>query len=350
MSRLPDPAFWSKKRVLLTGQTGFKGSWAALWLSELGASVTGFALPAETTPHLFGLAGIEDRITHLEGDLRDAEAVDNAVIAAKPDLVIHMAAQAIVGRAIRDPIETYGANLIGTGHLLDALRRFSPDAHCLVCTSDKVYRNDDTGRAFVESDPLGGKDPYSASKAATELLVSSWRATYPGGALATARAGNVIGGGDFSEARIIPDIVRAAAAGEPVILRHPEATRPWQHVLDCLGGYFLHTEAIAGSADLPALNIGPEPEPVTTVREAAEVITAALGSPGWAHQPVPGSVEMKMLSLDATAARQALGWSDRLTRDEALHWTADWYRAWLDGADMASVSEAQLKAFLEATP
>ncbi|MEM9044271.1 MAG: CDP-glucose 4,6-dehydratase, partial [Pseudomonadota bacterium] len=256
MSRLPDPAFWAGKRVLLTGQTGFKGSWAALWLSQMGAKVTGFALAPDSKPNHFELARIADRIKHIEGNLHDRDSVDAAVADARPDIVLHMAAQAIVGRAIRDPVETYATNVIGTGHLLSALREHAPEAACLVCTSDKVYRNDDNGRAFVESDPLGGKDPYSASKAACELMVSSWRATYSGGALATARAGNVIGGGDFSEARIIPDIVRAVAMEEAVVLRHPEATRPWQHVLDCLCGYLLHIEAIAGGADLTSLNIG----------------------------------------------------------------------------------------------
>jgi len=347
VTRLPDPGFWAGKRVLVTGHTGFKGSWAALWLAEMGAEVTGFALAPEGAEHHYGLARIGDLVASRIGDLSERPAVAAAVRAARPDLVVHMAAQALVRRALADPLATWQTNVTGTGHLLAALGEHAPEAVTLVVTSDKVYRNDDTGRAFVETDPLGGKDPYSASKAAAELMVASWRASYPGAPLATARGGNVIGGGDFAEDRILPDIVRAARAGEPAVLRHPEAIRPWQHVLDCLSGYLLHLEALAAGADLPALNIGPAPEPATTVGAAATRLAAGLGAPGWRHAPEARSVEARRLALDASAARAALGWGDRLSRDRALGLTAEWYRAWLEGADMAQLSRGQLRAYLE---
>ncbi|MBK0398909.1 CDP-glucose 4,6-dehydratase [Limibaculum sp. M0105] len=349
MSRLPDPAFWAGKRVLLTGQTGFKGSWAALWLAQLGAEVHGLAQLPETEPNHFDLAGIGSEMDNRIADLCVPEEVEDAVIAAKPDIVLHMAAQALVRRSLREPVETWKTNVSGTANLLFALRAHAPEATVLVVTSDKVYRNDDTGRPFTENDPLGGKDPYSASKAACEILVGSWRASFPGAPLATVRAGNVIGGGDFSENRIVPDIVRAVRDGEEVILRHPEATRPWQHVLDCLCGYFLHLEALAAGQDLPALNIGPSPEGVTTVAEAAETISGLLGGAGWRHEPVPGSVEARMLALDSTLARRSLGWSDWLPGRAGLEWTAEWYRAWLKDKAMAAVSRAQIEAYMSDT-
>lgn len=350
MTRLPNPAFWSGKRVLLTGHTGFKGSWAALWLARMGAEVHGLALPPDGEDHHFGLAGVESAVLHRTGDLRDLAEVETAVETARPDLVLHLAAQAILRRALRDPIETWATNVTGTVHLLSALRDFAPTATTLVVTSDKVYRNDDTGRAFVETDPLGGKDPYSASKAATEMVVASWRQTYPGAPLATVRGGNVIGGGDFGEARILPDIARAARAGTEVTLRNAGATRPWQHVLDCLSGYLLHLEDLSRGADLPALNIGPEPEPVTTVLEATQRVTARMGGQGWSHVPEAGSVEVQSLALDASAARKALGWGDRLNREESLDWTGDWYASWLAGAQMGPVTERQLASYTAAGP
>ncbi|MCL5777376.1 CDP-glucose 4,6-dehydratase [Limibaculum sp. FT325] len=346
MSRLPDPAFWEGKRVLLTGQTGFKGSWAALWLASMGAKVQGLALAPETDPSHFDLAGVGSEIDNRLANLRGPDEVADAVIAARPDLVLHMGAQALVRRSLREPVETWKTNVSGTANLLFALRAHAPGAAVLVVTSDKVYRNDDTGRPFTEADPLGGKDPYSASKAACEILVASWRASFPGAPLASVRAGNVIGGGDFAESRIVPDIVRAVAAGEEVVLRHPEATRPWQHVLDCLAGYFLHLEELAGGAELPALNIGPAPEAVTTVAQAAETISGLLGGMGWRHEPVPGSVEARALALDSALARRALGWAERLPGRKGLEWTAEWYRAWLRGADMGAVSRGQIAAYM----
>lgn len=350
---LPDPAFWRGKRVLLTGHTGFKGSWTALWLARLGAHVHGFGLaPVGSPADHFTLAGVADVLAESRfGDLRDRAAVTKAVAAADPDIVLHMAAQALVRRSLRDPADTWGSNITGTLHLLEALREKAPGATTLVVTSDKVYANDDSGRAFAEGDPLGGKDPYSASKAACEILVASHQASFAQASLATARGGNVIGGGDFAEDRIMPDIVRAALAGEPVALRHPDATRPWQHVLDCLAGYLLYAEALATRAAPPsALNFGPEAGAPVTVREAAETVGGLLGmDPCWRHEPVPGSVEAKALALDTDLARRTLGWRDRLPGDEALAWTAGWYAAWREGADMAAHSRDQIARY-EALP
>ncbi|MDB5463805.1 MAG: CDP-glucose 4,6-dehydratase protein [Phenylobacterium sp.] len=237
-----DRAFWRGQRVLLTGHTGFKGSWAAVWLERLGAEVTGLALAPDQSPSLFELAGVETLTRSLVVDLRDRAAVEAALAGRSFDLVLHMAAQPIVRTAIAEPVETFATNVMGTVHLLQALRVQAALKAALAITSDKVYANAETGRAFAEGDALGGKDPYSASKAATEIAVQSFAKSYfePAGVpLATARGGNVIGGGDFSPDRIVADIVRAARAQQPVVLRHPEATRPWQHVLDCLAGYLV---------------------------------------------------------------------------------------------------------------
>lgn len=348
MSKLPTPGFWAGRRVLLTGHTGFKGSWAALWLHALGAEVTGFALPPEGTDHHFGLAGVDALLHHVEGDLRDPEALAACVAACRPQAVLHLGAQALVRRGLADPAGTFATNVQGTLNLLTALRTHAPESPVLVVTSDKVYRNDDSGRAFTEDDPLGGKDPYSASKAACELLVGAWRQSY-GAPVATVRGGNVIGGGDFAEDRVIPDTVRAAKDGLPVRLRHPGATRPWQHVLDCLNGYLLRMEAFETALSAPALNIGPRPGKPATVAAVVEALQAALGTAPWQPAGAEPSVEARMLSLNPEAAHRLLGWSERLDTARALAWTGQWYRAWLDGAHMAAVSRDQLNRFSEGT-
>jgi CDP-glucose 4,6-dehydratase len=347
---LPDPAFWRGRRVLLTGHTGFKGSWAALWLRRLGAEVTGLALPPEAESH-FALARVAGALDHRMADLRDPAAVAAVARDARPQVVLHMAAQALVRRSLRDPVGTFAANVQGTAHLLDALRTHAPGAAVLVVTSDKVYANDGTGRAFAEDAPLGGKDPYSASKAACEILVASWRASFAGeGALslATARGGNVIGGGDFAEDRVAADMLRAVRTGVPVVLRHPEATRPWQHVLDCLCGYLLFLERLTGDpAGTPAtLNIGPLPGAPVTVARLVEALGARLGmAEAWVHRPVAGSVEAPALALDPSRARATLGWRERLPGMAAVAATADWQAAWLGGAEAADLAEAALAAY-----
>jgi CDP-glucose 4,6-dehydratase len=350
----PDPHFWAGRRVLLTGHTGFKGSWTALWLAQLGARVTGFSLAPDCQPNLFTLADVASA-TELSilGDVRDAQAVREAVEKADPELVLHLAAQPIVRRSLVDPVETFATNVLGTAHLLDALRDCRRLGAVLVVTSDKVYAHEGHPRAFVETDRLGGTDPYSASKAAAEIVAASFSGSYfdrAGVRLATARGGNVIGGGDFAVDRLVPDAVRAAAGGVPLILRHPRATRPWQHVLDCVCGYLLYAQALAQDGDLPpALNFGPAPGGDVPVGELAGALLDALGAlgagAGWRHQPEPGSLEKTTLSVDASLARARLGWRDQLTGPALIAWTADWYRAWHKGEDPRAVTLSQLAAY-----
>ena len=349
---LPDPAFWSGKRVLLTGHTGFKGSWAALWLAAMGAKITGFALAPETEPALFNLAQVKSDVTSMIADLRDATAVSMSVAAADPQIVIHMAAQALVRRSIAEPLATFATNVQGTIHLLNSLRGRPALRAVLVVTSDKVYADDDLGRAFVETDRLGGKDAYSASKAAVEIVTRAYALSYfePAGVpVATARGGNVIGGGDFSADRLAPDVIRAIRSGKKVALRHPQATRPWQHVLDCVGGYLVFVEALAnGRAFSPALNFGPD-DSTLTVAELAEAIFNALGQkPAWYHQAEADSIERATLAIDASRARAELGWRSRLADTAAIAWTGDWYRAFAADEDLRAVTLDQIAAYCRA--
>ena len=341
--------FWTGKRVLLTGHTGFKGAWAAIWLSRLGARVTGLALPPDQRPALFDLAGVEARIESRIADLRDPQALARA-LDAEFDLVLHMAAQPIVRAAIEDPVGTFATNTMGTAHLLQALRAQTALKAVLVITSDKVYANDDAGRAFVETDALGGKDAYSASKAAAEMVVQSFARSYfepRGVAVGTARGGNVIGGGDFSRDRLVADIVRAADAGDAVTLRHPQATRPWQHVLDCLAGYFRHLEALACEPATPrALNFGPRPGgPQVSVGDLATLGVEALGGRPWRHEPDSTSLEAQALAIDAGLARRALGFESRFDAPAAVALTMDWYRRQAAGEAALDLCIEQIEGY-----
>jgi CDP-glucose 4,6-dehydratase len=356
LKRAPDAAFWRGKRVLVTGHTGFKGGWACLWLSAMNAEVSGFSRAPDQTPSLFDLAGIEKLMSRsVIGDLAEPVALKRLVSAARPEIILHMAAQPLVRRSIRHPVETFRSNVMGTINLLETVRRAPSVRTVLIVTSDKVYANADHGESFTEADTLGGKDPYSASKAACELVVKAWRETYfatskARGApvkIATVRGGNVIGGGDFSEDRLIPDAVRAARAGQKLVLRHPNSTRPWQHVLDCLSGYLSYAEALATSDDVPlALNIGPSDGAEMAVGALASRVLDALGAAdGWRHDDIPGSVEMKALAIDTALARSRLGWQGSLAIDEAVGWTASWYRAWAEGRDMRSICRSDLARY-----
>ncbi|MGD0640589.1 MAG: CDP-glucose 4,6-dehydratase [Roseiarcus sp.] len=345
---LPREAFWRGRRVLLTGHTGFKGSWAALWLARLGATTTGFALAPATSPALFDLANVERDLDSRLGDLRAPEAVRAAVAAADPEIVLHFAAQPIVRRAIAEPIETLAVNAMGTAHLLEALRGARRLERILIVASDKVYDNRERGEAFQEDDSLGGKDPYSASKAAAEMIARAYAQTYfapRGVALVTARGGNVIGGGDYAGDRIVPDIIRAWARGERPVLRMPEATRPWQHALDCLAGYLLYVE----QADRPisrALNFGPDPASPVTVADLTRAMLEALGAPPeFETAPLEGVIEMRSLSLDARRAQSELGWRNRLPSAAAVRWTADWHRRVRLGEDPRAVTLSQIEAY-----
>lgn len=351
MSR-PDPNFWSGKRVLLTGQTGFKGAWTSIWLDRMSAHVTGLALTPDRGPNLFDSAGVENMIDHHVVDLRDREAVQSMLSGHEFDVVIHMAAQALVRSSIADPVGTFSTNVMGTVHLLDALRgRPGPQA-ILVVTSDKVYANSERGLAFSEGDPLGGKDPYSASKAATEIVAASYARTFFDGVdipLATARGGNVIGGGDYSRDRIMADIVRATLAGEVTVLRHPEATRPWQHVLDCVAGYLVFAEHLATHPGTPrAMNFGPRPDAQSmTVGEMATQAINGLGALPWQHQPVATSIEARTLGVDTQLAGRALSFESRLDAKTAVDWTVDWYRRHADGTCALALCEQQITRYEE---
>lgn len=341
-------AFWAGKRVLLTGHTGFKGSWAAIWLSRMGAHVTGLSLAPDTEPNLFTLAGVAACTDSYFADLRDAAAVDAVLAGKRFDIVLHMAAQPIVRTSVEDPIGTFATNVMGTAHLLQALRAQAGLQAVLAITSDKVYANHETGRAFAEGDNLGGKDPYSASKAAAEIVVQSYAKSYfPQVPVGTARGGNVIGGGDFSRDRIVSDIVRAARAGEAVVLRHPEATRPWQHVLDCLAGYFVLAERLARDPACPrAVNFGPRPGGAeVTVGELATLGVEALGGRPWRHEPDPASLEARSLAIDATLAREVLGFESRLDAPEAVALTMDWYRRQAAGEDALALCREQIEGY-----
>jgi CDP-glucose 4,6-dehydratase len=347
-----DPAFWRGRRVLLTGHTGFKGAWAALWLAELGANVVGVALPPETEPNFSSLLGALPGLESHVADIRDPMAIEQLVEAAAPDIVIHMAAQALVLRSYREPAATFATNVMGTVHLLEVLRRVPSVAAVLVVTSDKVYRNQDDGRAHAEEDRLGGDDPYSASKAAAEMAVAAWAASFFGArgvAVATARAGNVIGGGDWSADRLVPDIWRATRAGADLVLRNPDATRPWQHVLDCVAGYLVHVQALVRDRDgaVPrALNFGPPAGQEIRVAAVAEALLSAFGRAGrWTRAPGRAPAEKRVLQLDPALAHRALGWRTRLDLTQTLAWTADWYRQFDGGADMRAVSAAQIAAY-----
>ncbi len=348
--------FWAGRRVLVTGHTGFKGGWLCLGLHELGAVVSGVSLPPTDPDGFFDAVGIAGLVDSRFVDIVDEAAIRAVVREVEPEVVFHLAAQALVLPGVDRPVDTFLTNVVGTASVLAACEPVAPQA-VLVVTSDKVYANDGTGRAFVESDPLGGGDPYSASKAATEIVVESWRHTYPAlgdGVLATARAGNVIGGGDVAEGRLLPDVRRALRAGRPVELRHPSSTRPWQFVLEPVAGYLAYAERLAATAAPtpvpPALNFGPDPSDVTSVAAVADLAIGAWGSGSWtADEAAAGSAEASLLSLDNRLAGETLGWRPALGVAEAVGWTVDWWRAQEDGADLAAFSRAQLDRYRERT-
>lgn len=348
-----NPDAWRARSVLITGHTGFKGAWLTRWLRLLGATVHGLALEPPTEPNLHALIGDPDGPGD-DVDLREEDAVVARVAASAPEVVFHLAARSLVRPSFAEPAGTFAVNVLGTAHLLDAVRACPSVRAVVVVTSDKVYAPHADGRPHTEDDPLGGTDPYSSSKAAQELVAAAYRASYladAGVAMATARAGNVIGGGDWAVDRVVPDVLRARTAGEPVALRHPDAVRPWQHVLDPLHGYLLLAERLLdGVGGAPtALNFGPDPTDSRTVAELVDRCTTAFGgAPGWsADGDTPSVPETAALRLDASRAHAALGWSPRLGVDDAVDWTVAWHLAQERGDDPGVSTDHQIAEFEE---
>lgn len=332
----PDPLFWKGKRVLLTGHTGFKGSWLALWLLELGVDLTGLALAPEPGPNLFDQLELQDRMDHRLGDIRDQDVVKQLVAERQPEVVLHLAAQPLVRRSYNDPLATWETNVNGTLHVLEAVRTLDQPCTAVLITTDKVYRNNEWLFGYREIDPLGGHDPYSSSKAAAEIAIASWRSSFCGSLahqtpnlrMASARAGNVIGGGDWAADRIVPDAMRALAAGSPIAVRNPAATRPWQHVLEPLGGYLLLAERLSqGETNLAtAFNFGPLLEANRTVRDLVEEALRHWAGQWEDHSDPNSPHEASLLHLVIDKAHHELGWSPRWPFSTTVERTVNWYK------------------------
>jgi len=345
---------FDQRTVLVTGHTGFKGSWLSLWLNRLGARVYGHSLAPPTVPSMFDVCNIAESVDHFVGDIRDYEQLRTHVAAVKPDVVFHMAAQPIVRESYADPLGTFSTNAIGTANVLEAVRGLARPCAVVVVSSDKCYDNREWVWGYRENDPLGGKDPYSASKAATELVTACWRDSFFGEGsrvkLASARAGNVIGGGDWATDRIVPDCVRAFSAGRSVELRNPGATRPWQHVLEPLAGYLLLAAKLLGDeadAYCSGWNFGPAAEGVCTVETIVAKAADRWGSgAGWTSSPGPHPKEAHALSLNCDKAIGLLGWRPTWTMDEMICQTIDWYRTFEERqTDMMAITLEQIGRF-----
>lgn len=336
------------RRVLVTGHTGFKGSWLVMWLQSLGAEVTAISLPPETTPNHWELLKLDAKSYYI--DIRNEEALRAKVIEARPEMVFHLAAQPLVRRSYRQPLQSWASNVMGTANLLDACRQAEELAAIVVVTTDKCYENREWVWGYREIDPLGGHDPYSASKAGSELVAASYRRSFfhtpQSPLLATARAGNVIGGGDWSEDRLLPDLVRAVAAGKSLEIRSPASTRPWQHVLECLSGYLvLGQRLLEGDRSCAeAWNFGPDREGNRQVDEVLAALQADWPAVRWHCGDEPQLHEAQLLHLDSGKARDRLGWRPVLSFDEGIAATGEWYRAWLDCGEVSS--PAQLRRYM----
>jgi len=349
-----DPAFWRGKRVLLTGHTGFKGGWLSLWLQQLGARLQGYALAPEGEHSLFVEARVAEGMGSTLADIRDLAALRAAVDAFRPEIVIHMAAQPLVRQSYLDPVETYATNVMGTVHLLEAVRH-APGVRAVVnVTTDKCYENDDRAAGYREDEPLGGHDPYSSSKGCAELVTSAYRRSFfaggaAGPALASARAGNVIGGGDWASDRLVPDILRAFQRGEPVVIRNPAATRPWQHVLEPLAGYLVLAQRLfdEGAAFAEGWNFGPLDEDARPVQWIVERLAERWGQGArWRLDAGAHPHEARFLKLDIAKARARLGWTPRWRLDDALARIVAWQHAWLAGDDVRALCLAQIDDYV----
>ncbi|MBU3590683.1 CDP-glucose 4,6-dehydratase [Polynucleobacter sp. 78F-HAINBA] len=350
-----DPVFWKDKKVFLTGHTGFKGSWLSLWLTSMGAKVTGYALAPNTTPNLFDVLAIGSLIEKSYiSDIRDLATLQKAMFEAKPDVVIHMAAQPLVRYSYANPVETYATNVMGTVHVLESTRAIDTVRATVVVTTDKCYENKEWIWGYRENEPMGGYDPYSNSKGCAELVTSAYRQSYFSGPnstnqIASARAGNVIGGGDWSEDRLIPDAIKAFEANKPLMIRNPLATRPWQHVLEPLSGYLILAQALYGqdSKFASGWNFGPRDEDNRSVQEVVELITSGWGdSARWEKEGSEQPHEAKLLKLDCSKAHGQLDWIPKWNLEVATQKIVEWQKAFQAKVNMQEVSLAQINNYM----
>ena len=346
--------FWSGKRVFVTGHTGFKGGWLVLWLQQLGAEVIGYSLAPPSTPNLFEAARLEESMVSIHGDVRSPDHLLRAMRQHRPEVVFHMAAQSLVRESYDHPTETYATNVMGTVHVLDAIRQVESVRSAVVVTSDKCYENRESPLwGFRETDPMGGLDPYSNSKGCAELVVSSYQRSFFADAsrpigVGSARAGNVIGGGDWADDRLIPDVVRAFSDGEPVHIRNPRAVRPWQHVLEPLRGYLTLAQALWEEPDRFAggWNFGPDDADAQPVGAIVDRLMSMWGDGAEAvSAPGPHPHEASFLRLDCAKARSLLGWTPRLPLSEALRWTVEWYKSVDAGSDPRTLTLDQIRRY-----
>jgi CDP-glucose 4,6-dehydratase len=353
---MPNREYWQDRRVFLTGHTGFKGSWLSLWLNLLGAKVTGYALSPPTVPNLFEQANIANLVHSIRADIRDFARLTSAIAECQPQVIIHMAAQSVVRRGYEDPIETYSSNVMGTVHLFEAVRQLKMRCVVVNVTSDKCYDNREWVWGYRENDFLGGHDPYSNSKACAELVTSAYRDSYfppesveqHGVAIASVRAGNVIGGGDWTSNQLLPDLMRAFLAGHSCLIRNPAAIRPWQFVLEPLRGYLLLAERLGAepSRFVSAWNFGPSDEDTKPVSWIADELVRLWGQrASWIRDNAQHPREAYLLKLDASKAHADLHWYPALPLNQALDWIVTWYRAFEGGEDLGKLCRAQIEQY-----
>jgi len=348
-----NPAFWNNKSVFLTGHTGFKGGWIASWLSNMGAKVYGYALTPPTTPNFFTETNLSDYLEQsIIGDIRDQDKLTKSLKATSPDLVIHMAAQPLVRESYIAPVDTYATNVMGTVNLLEAIRQTDSVQAVINITTDKCYENKEWKWAYRENDLLGGYDAYSSSKACSEIITSAYRKSFLeelGVHIATVRAGNVIGGGDWADDRLIPDLLRSIDSGNTLQIRSPKAVRPWQHVLEPLSGYLMLAEALyeQGKPFAEGWNFGPNEEDAKSVIWVVEKLCARISDARWEINMQKQPHEAGLLKLDSSKAKAELGWSPRWNLDKALNKTIEWHQSWRNAEDMASITSAQIQAYIK---